>query len=156
MAHNMKAYDGRFILEWCQKHSFIPDNIIRSGSKIQYMYFKSGNIRFIDTLNFFLEGLRKLSKSYNIDTLKGYFPHKMNTPEYQDYDGPMPNRALYDPDRMMGEERADFDAWYREQVKNNVRFNFKDELFKYCNADVELLAKAVFKFRNIFLLVKYK
>ena len=49
MLHIMKSYDGRFMLEWCQKLSFIPDNIMRSCSKIQYMYFKSGNVRFIDT-----------------------------------------------------------------------------------------------------------
>lgn len=70
MAHNMKACDGSFILELCQRRSFIPDNIIRSGSKVQQMYFKSGNARFIDTLNLFIESLRKLSGSSKTDTFK--------------------------------------------------------------------------------------
>lgn len=68
----------------------------------------------------------------------------MNTPEYQEYDGPMLKRSLYEPDKTMAEERADFDKRYDAQVKNNARFNLKQELLKYCDADVELLAKAVF------------
>ena len=151
IAHNQKAYDARFILEWSQKRSFLPDNLIRSGSKIQYMYFRSGSIRFIDSLNFFLEPLRNLSKSYGIDTVKGWFPHKMNRPKYWDYVGDMPNKQLYEPQRMMAKERAEFEKWYNEQTAAGVQFNFQEELQKYCNADVDLLAKAVFEFRDIFI-----
>jgi hypothetical protein len=73
----------------------------------------------------------------------------MNKPEFQDYDGPMPKKSLYDPDKMMTKDRNEFEVWYSSQVKENVRFNFKNELEKYCNADVDLLAKAVFEFRDI-------
>lgn len=151
IAHNQKGYDARFILAWCQKRSFLPSNLIRSGSKIQYMFFKAGSIKFIDSLNFFLEPLRNLSKSYGIKTLKGYFPHKMNTPEYQDYEGPMPPEEFYEPGSMNPKDYDKFKKWYENDVQNNVQFNFKKELHKYCDADVELLAKAVFKFRHIFL-----
>jgi hypothetical protein len=52
------------------KQPFIPANFVRSGSNIQYMFFKSGSIRFIDSSNVFLEPLQCLGKSYGIDTLK--------------------------------------------------------------------------------------
>jgi hypothetical protein len=149
IAHNQKGYDARFVLAWCQKRSFIPDNLIRSGSKIQYMYFKAGAVRFIDSLNFFLEPLRELSKSYDIKTLKGWFPHKMNTPEYQTYDGPMPPERLYDPGSMSSSEYDRFKTWYDNEVNTGVRFNLQVELHKYCEADVELLTIAVLKFRHI-------
>ena len=44
----------------------------------------------------------------------------------------------------------DFKPWY-EKVKGTMDWNFKDELIKYCRADVVLLAKAVLKFRMLFL-----
>ena len=44
----------------------------------------------------------------------------------------------------------DFKPWY-EQQKEITDWNFKEELIKYCRADVELLAKAVLKFRQLFL-----
>ena len=49
ISHNQKGYDARFILAWCQTRSFLPSNFLRSVSKIQYMLFKAGSIKFIDT-----------------------------------------------------------------------------------------------------------
>ena len=42
-----------------------------------------------------------------------------------------------------------FVPWH-ESVKNEA-WNFKEEFVKYCVADVVLLAKAVLKFRGLFL-----
>ena len=43
-----------------------------------------------------------------------------------------------------------FKPWY-DKVKDTTDRNFKEELIKYCRADVVLLAKAVLKFRKLFL-----
>jgi len=64
-----------------------PEGFIRQGSGITYMSFKKKNITFIDSLHFFLEPLKGLSKTYDIDTIKGHFPHHFNRPENQDYVG---------------------------------------------------------------------
>ena len=80
IAHNQAGYDGRFILQWCLKRGMHPERFIRQGNRIMYMQFKKFYIRFVDSMHFFLEGLRGLSKSYGIDTLKGDFPHKFNKP----------------------------------------------------------------------------
>ncbi len=44
----------------------------------------------------------------------------------------------------------DFKQWYETQ-KDRTNWNFKDEMKKYCEADVVLLAKTVLKFRKLFL-----
>ena len=53
LAHNMKGYDGYFILEHLISRSIYPDNIIYAGSKIMYMSVGRGlDIRIVDSLNF--------------------------------------------------------------------------------------------------------
>ena len=43
----------------------------------------------------------------------------------------------------------DFKPWYDKQLKI-TNWNFKEEMKKYCRADVELLSKTVLKFRKMF------
>ena len=150
IAHNQAGYDGRFILQWCLKMSMKPDKFIRQGNRIMYMSFKKLSIRFVDSMHFFLEGLRGLSKSYGIDTLKGDFPHKFNKPENQDYVGPIPDEGYYGVDNMSSKAYESFKPWHEEQVTNNVVWDFQDEIQKYCRADTELLSKSVLKFRKMF------
>ena len=86
MAHNGAGYDNKIIVQWCIKHGLNPDMIIRQGSIITHMHFKTFNIIFIDILHFFNEGLRKLPAIVGIkETVKGYVPHHFNTPENQTY-----------------------------------------------------------------------
>ena len=68
----------------------------------------------------------------------------MNRPKSWNYEGELPYKELYEPHRMMPKDRAEFDKWYDEQKATGIRFNFQEELQKYCNADVDLLAKAVY------------
>ena len=81
IAHNGAGYDNKFILQHCLMRGLTPDNFIRQGSRITYMRFKKYNIRFIDSVHFFLQPLRKLSGTCNIDTIKGHVPHMFNRPE---------------------------------------------------------------------------
>ena len=151
MAHNGSGYDNKFILKWCVERGMVPDCYIRQGSHITYMAFKKFNLRFVDSCNFFLEPLRRLSKTYNIDTLKGHFPHHFNKPENQDYIGCIPCEEMFGVNNFIPDEyEKDFLPWYSQQ-KDITNWNFKDELVKYCRADVELLSKAILKFRKMFL-----
>jgi hypothetical protein len=45
--------------------------------------------------------LKDLPKTYNIDTLKGYFPHDFNTPENQNYEGKIPSEEMFGVKNMM-------------------------------------------------------
>jgi hypothetical protein len=59
------------------------------------MTFKKIKLRFIDSLHFFLEPLKNLSKTYSIESVKGHFPHHFNTPENQNYIGVMPSEDMF-------------------------------------------------------------
>ena len=150
MAHNGAGYDNKFILKWCIEHGLNPSMIIRQGSRITYMHFKKFNIRFVDTLNFFNEGLRKLPAIFGIkETVKGYFPHHFNTVENQNYIGVIPDIKYFGVDNMKVEDILVFNEWYNEQI-NIKNWSFKDEMIKYCRADVEVLSRSVLAFRKDF------
>jgi hypothetical protein len=165
IAHNGAGYDNKFILQYCLNRCLIPSSFIRQGSRITYMNFNRFSIRFIDSYNFIQAPLKSLSKTYDIDTLKGYFPHHFNRPENQKYQGVIPSEKDFGANNMMPDDyekiiyeedgktiklREGFKPWY-EQQQHITDWNFKNELIKYCRADVELLSKTVLKFRKMFI-----
>ena len=151
IAHNGSGYDNKFILQYCLNKGIIPSSFIRQGSRITYMSFKRYRIRFIDSYNFVLQPLKKLSKTYDIDTLKGHFPHHFNKPKNQNYIGKIPDESYFGSKHMMPDEYDnDFKPWYDKQ-KEITDWSFKQEMTKYCRADVELLSKTILKYRKMFL-----
>ena len=56
------------------------------------MTFKKYDLRFIDSYYFFLSPLKDLSSTYEIDTVKGFFPHHFNKQENQNYIGEIPKK----------------------------------------------------------------
>ena len=55
-----------------------------------------------------------------------------------------------DKDSTDPKYKEGFKRWYDQQILNNISWNFKEEMVKYCRADVELLSKAVLKYRKMF------
>jgi hypothetical protein len=114
------------------------------------MAFRKYKLRFVDTLHFFLEPLSKVSSTYNIDTIKGFFPHMFNSPENQNYIGSMPDEDMYGAKNMNATTyQKNFKPWY-DGEKHRGNWDFKEEMIKYCRADVEVLSKAVLTFRKMF------
>ena len=67
LAHNAAGYDTKFIHKWCiLKQGKRPDKMIRQGSRITCIHFKKFELRFIDSYNFFMSPLKKLSNTYGI------------------------------------------------------------------------------------------
>ena len=95
IAHNGSGYDYKFVLKWCLERGERPSTYICQGSHITSMKFRRHNLNFVDSLNFFLSPLADLSKTYNIDTIKGFFPHHFNRPENQNYIGPIPKEEEF-------------------------------------------------------------
>ena len=152
IAHNGAGYDNKFILQYCLFKGLTPSSFIRQGSRITYMTFKKYGIRFIDSYHFFLQPLTDLSNTYNIDTLKGHFPHLFNRPENQNYIGNIPAEEMFGVKNMSPTHYTnDFKPWYETQ-KNITDWNFKKEMVTYCRADVELLSKTILKFRKMYKL----
>ena len=120
IAHNQAGYDGIIILQWCLDKSMHPTKFIRQGSRIMYMEFAKFHIRFVDSLHFFLEPLKNLSSTYNIDTLKGFFPHFFNTPDNQDYVGKVPSESMYGVRNMDTDTyNNEIKPWYKKLVNEN-------------------------------------
>ena len=146
LAHNFQGYDGYFII-----HQYYGDNRmvnqLRNGCKL--LEIKHDRIRFIDSLSFFQMPLSAFPKTFGLTELhKGYFPHKFNHPDHQNYVGPIPALDYYMPETMSPEGKQALETWHQEQ-RDKV-FDFRKELVKYCKSDVRLLKKGCLTFKRLF------
>ena len=132
--HNLKGFDGVFILKTLYKHGWCVTNQFSMGAKV--LSFKTGPITFKDSLCFLPFPLSAFPNTFGIEEIKkGYFPHMFNTPDHQNYVGSIPPKHYFDPDGMKPKDKAAFERWYKAQTG---RFDFRKELLEYCQSDVEL------------------
>ena len=149
VAHNFQGYDGYFIQNFLIKNA-IHHEVIYRGAKILSMTVPMFNMKFIDSLNFMPMALAALPKTFGVPELcKGYFPHLFNKEENQGYVGPIPPAHYYQPNGMKPKVREEFLAWHKEKVESNYVFNFKEEIEKYCQSDVDILRNCCMKFREM-------
>ena len=150
IAHNFQGYDGYFIKDFLIQNAIHYDVIYR-GAKSLSLTIPMFNIKFIDSLNFIPMALAKFPKTFGQDELcKGYFPHAFNKEENQNYIGPIPCQNDYGVIFMKPGEREAFMAWHDEQVANNYRYDFREEIIKYCRSDVDILRKCCLLYREMF------
>ncbi|XP_071041463.1 uncharacterized protein [Parasteatoda tepidariorum] len=146
IAHNMKAFDGQFIMSWLLRQGTTP-NVIPNGSSVMSIHQKALNIIIIDSLNFLPMPLSKMPSCFGFTELqKGYFPHLFNRPENQSYTGLLPEKKFYSPDTMGCDARNRFLEWYEERQKEP--FNFEKEMLAYCRSDVDILRRCCLEFRG--------
>ena len=50
---------------------------------------------------------------------------------------------------MKKADREKFDVWY--ETTEGKTFNFKQEMYKYCKSDVDILRRGCMKFRELFI-----
>ena len=151
IAHNMKGYDGIFLLQYIVKSHvsiYSKPEIILNGTKILSLKYR--DVKVIDSLSFLPMPLEKFAKTFDLKELKkGFFPHKFNTIYNQNYVGDFPSKEYYDIDYFSLEKRKEFETWY---LKNSQKtFNFKQEIEDYCISDVKLLKEGCISFRKIIL-----
>ena len=149
VAHNFQGYDGYFIVDHLIQNAIHYD-IIYNGAKNLTLKVTSWDIKFIDSLNFIPMALAKFPKTFGQEELcKGYFPHLFNKDENQNYVGPIPCKEDYGVNFMKPGERDAFIAWHDQQVANNYRFDFREEIIKYCRSDVDILRKCCLLYREM-------
>ena len=150
VAHNFQGYDGYFITDYLVQNA-IKYDIIYRGAKSLSMKVPDWDIKFIDSINFIPMALAKFPKTFGQDELcKGYFPHAFNKDENQNYVGPIPCQNDYGVNFMKPGERDAFIAWHDEQVANNYRYDFREEIIKYCRSDVDILRNCCLQYREMF------
>lgn len=152
IAHNLKGFDGVFILKTLVENGVCPDIIVK-GQKIMCMtILNTPRIRFIDSFNFLPMGLAKLPGAFGLNCgSKGYFPHFFNRPENWFYVGELPDEKYYGIDFMPDVERNKFFEWYNHQKANEVVFNFQQELESYCKQDVCILFESCMAYRKVMM-----
>lgn len=147
--HNLKGYDGMFILQHLYKTHRPVTNQVTVGIKL--FSLQSDLITFKDSLCFLPMPLKNFTATFGLSELKkGFFPHLFNTHENKDYVGPMPPKEMYDPDGMTQKEKHSFEIWYNSQVQDNFIFNMRQEMESYCISDVKLLKHGCIKFQSEF------
>lgn len=149
IAHNLRNYDGRFILRDLYSRKFAKSpQLIMAGSKINMMDIDV--IRFQDSLNLLPCALRVLPQAFGFGhrVVKGHFPYLFNTADNHDYIGKMPELKWFGYDNMKKGEQQELKAWY--DTVSGMEFNLQKDMEKYCINDVEILMIAVEKFRQEF------
>lgn len=143
--HNLKGFDGNFIVEELYRRGVPVENQLVNGSKI--LMFKSGALIFKDSLCFLPMPLSQLPETFNFEEqTKGFFPHTFHTRENLSYRGPLPAKHFFQPKAMKPKTRKAFDTWYVGKLAENEEYNLWEELTKYCHSDVMVLKTACEKF----------
>ena len=87
--HNLKGFDGVFIINELYKQKRTVENQLTIGSKV--LTFQSGSIMFKDSLCFLPFPLAAFPSTFNLTELKkGFFPHDFNLSHHQEYVGQIP------------------------------------------------------------------
>ncbi len=148
IAHNLRGFDGCFLIQYMTANSLKPTSIITNGTKVTYMVLQALNMRFVDSLNLIPLPLSGFSKAFGLDDMgKGFFPYLFVKKENFDYVGPFPEPYFYGVDEMSEKTRKEFFEWHEDQ-KNKI-FCFEDEMRRYCRQDVEILFQGVETFRRL-------
>ena len=147
--HNMKGYDGMFLLRYMYAHKREVINMVTVGVKV--LSFTSDRLTFKDSLCFLPCPLASFPATFGIEELtKGFFPHLFNKVENQSYEGPIPEMSFYDPEGISA-KREEFEAWHEEKRAMNYAFNLKRDMEAYCVSDVKLVKAGCEKFVEEFV-----
>lgn len=168
IAHNGGSYDIHFllrILERCEiQHSFVPSPTSKHKFIQILITHNDLNIRFIDFMRFIPGSLKNIALAFEIPVSKGDFPHRFNNGLHDDYNGRIPilddENDWWSKKSFRNEkDNINFTKWYNEQSLiyctcdnicecNKQKWNFQDEIKKYCLLDVVVLAEIVKAYRN--------
>lgn len=168
IAHNGGSYDIHFllrILERCEiVHSFVPSPTSKHKFIQITITHDDLNIRFIDFMRFIPGSLKNIAAAFEIPVSKGDFPHRFNNGEHDNYIGRIP--PLYTNDDWWSlkyskneKDKNNFLKWYNEQSLiyctcdndcncDKLKWDFQEEIKKYCLLDVVVLAEIVKAYRN--------
>jgi hypothetical protein len=151
VAHNMRGFDGCFLIQFLTENGITPSNVILAGTKFVSFYVSNYNIRIIDSLSFLPMPLSDFPRAFGLDTTqfsKGYFPHFYTSAEkFGVVEDSYPEKKYYGYSEMSAKQRSSFETWY-DAIESGKQFDFDAELKIYCKQDVDLLYEGVEAFRQ--------
>lgn len=154
--HNGRGFDFHpifnelMLIGRCVKPIMTGRKVIFMNVPEKILFSARSGRRFIDSVNFLPMPLKAFSKTFNLQVVKGFYPHFFNTKENAFYVGDLPGKSFYGYDQMGTKDKIDFDTWYGEESKSKKGvWNNREELIKYCHMDVVLLREGCLKFREL-------
>ena len=143
--HNLKGYDGMFLLQYMYAHHREVERLVTVGVKV--LSFTSDRLTFKDSLCFLPFSLSSFPATFGLRELtKGFFPHLFNTNDNQTYRGPLPDLRFYDPDGMSPKKREELVRWHAAHTVEGYEFDLRRDMQLYCESDVKLLKAGCAKF----------
>lgn len=156
VAHNGSGFDSKFVYAEAVKMNIPNSHILRGtnfisltlgGSRSQKTKFIDSMLHLPGSLSGLAEGFFGKSPDKNLreSLSKGYFPHSFNTADNQDYTGQIPDLKYFNLETSKlggGARKYDYILKIQEWHKNQQGkvWNLKEELVKYCDIDVIILA----------------
>jgi hypothetical protein len=100
--HNLAKFDSIFLLKYLLKLGEVSPTINKDriiSLTLAFSKKKENNIYFLhfrDSLQLLLSSLRKLAKSFNVNTQKSIFPHRFVNKDNLNYIGAVPSFKFFD------------------------------------------------------------
>lgn len=141
--HNLANFDIIFLFKYLIKLGNV-NPIIHNGKfiSINFNYGKNNDyqIQFRDSYLILLNSLRKLCKSFKVQTVKSIFPYLFVNKNNLNYIGNVPDFQYFD-------NKINLDEYNEYKSKfNDNNWNLKSEAIKYCEIDVISLFQVIRKF----------
>lgn len=166
VAHNSGSYDIHFLLrifERCEiDHTYTPSPT--SKHKFIMVQLTDRNVKFLDFIRFMPGSLKNIAESFKVPVAKGDFPHRFNNGCHDSYVGRIP--AIDSEHDYWGlkevrskKQKEELNKWYQLQLEvycscsqqctcNKKKWDFQEEIRKYCLLDVVVLAAVVKAYRD--------
>jgi hypothetical protein len=141
-AHNLGRFDGIFLMHKLLINKLDFSTIMKDDNTIVNLTLRKEKIKIVfkDSLQLFRGSLAKLTRDFEVDFQKDIFPHKFATLENLYYVGAVP-AIKYFPGITL-KEYNDYCLRFPD------KWNFRDELIKYCVKDVIALLQILVKLNN--------
>ena len=169
LAHNGSKYDVQFIMQYLEAnlipHSFVPTpSSMHAYLSVTIAFGADVKSTFIDFRHFMPGSLKNIGLAFGLSVAKGDFPHRFNNGSNDHFCGALP--IVDSPDdywclqsKRTQEDVDEFHAWYEEQtalyctcasgcICTKKKWDFQEEILKYCWLDVDVLAEACVKYRD--------
>jgi hypothetical protein len=145
--HNMANFDGIFLMKILIKLGEVKP--IMNNSKLITIQFKFNRpnsekaivIHFRDSMHILKSSLDKLGKNFQVDSLKGKFPHRFVNDVGLDYIGTIPEFKYFD--------NTTSDEYDILSSHLSGSWNLRDEAIKYCINDCVTLYQVLNKFNDL-------
>jgi hypothetical protein len=171
IAHNGGGYDYQFVLKCLEKRGLEYEFVPRPGSDHKYISLTiiggDFTIKFIDFMCLIPGSLKGIAQSFQLEIQKGDFPHRFLTKNTLNYIGPFPPIDTEDDFFSLQWKKNDKDVedvkeWHAlkctefcccvgEHVCMKPQWNCFSFLTEYCWLDVDVLAKACQKYRDLLM-----